>query len=130
MFNAKLIAIIFGITFITVGLLGFIDNPIASSVGFFKVNWAHNLVHLVTGIMFFIGVVKFPGQENLVVLYSGYFYGLVAVLGFVWPGDMLLGFIYIINEANRWLPLGLAVGIIAAGFLATPQLPHIKAQYN
>ena len=128
MFNAKLIALIFGVTFIVIGLMGFVSNPIASEVGIFQTNWAHNLVHLVTGAIFLLGVVKFPGREKRFVLYSGYFYGLVAVLGFVWPGDMLLGFIHI-NEPDRWLHLALALVIVAAGFLSAPQQAQLKTTY-
>jgi len=129
MFNAKLIAVIFGVTFIVVGLMGFVSNPIASGAGIFQTNWAHNLVHLVTGAIFLIGVIKFPGQEKRFVLYSGYFYGLVAVLGFVWPGDMLLWIIHI-NEPDRWLHLGLAIAIVAAGFVAKPRQAQLNTEYN
>jgi Domain of unknown function (DUF4383) len=129
MHNAKLIAVILGITFLVVGLMGFVANPIASEVGFFQTNWAHNLVHIVTGAIFLLGAVKFPGQEKRFVLYSGYFYGLVAVLGFVWPGDMLLWLIHI-NEADRWLHLALAMAIVAAGTLSAPQQVQLKATGN
>ncbi|HEY5141513.1 MAG TPA: DUF4383 domain-containing protein [Methylococcales bacterium] len=129
MFNAKLVAIIFGLTFVVVGLMGFVENPIASEYGFFQANWSHNLVHLITGAVFLLGVIKYPGQEKRFVLYSGYFYGLVALLGFVWPGDMLLGFIHI-NEPDRWLHLGLAIVIVAAGVLSTPVQARLKAEYS
>ena len=129
MFNAKLVAIIFGLTFVVVGLMGIVENPIASEYGFFQANWAHNLVHLITGAVFLLGVIKYPGQEKRFVLYSGYFYGLVALLGFVWPGDMLLGFIHI-NEPDRWLHLGLAIVIVAAGVLSTPVQARLKAEYS
>jgi hypothetical protein len=127
MFNAKLIAIFFGVTFVTVGLMGFVPNPVAAEGGFFEANWAHNLVHLITGGIFLLGALKFQGQEKRFVLYSGYFYGLVAVLGFVWPGDMLLGFIHI-NEPDRWLHVLLALAIIAAGVLCSPQQPKVQLQ--
>jgi len=129
MFNAKLVAIIFGLTFVVVGLMGFVENPIASESGFFQANWAHNLVHLITGAIFLLGAVNYPGQEKRFVLYSGYFYGLVALLGFVWPGDMLLGFIHI-NGPDRWLHLGLAIVIVAAGVLSTPVQARLKAEYS
>ena len=76
-----------------------------------------------------LGVIKYPGQEKRFVLYSGYFYGLVALLGFVWPGDMLLGFIHI-NEPDRWLHLGLAIVIVTAGVLSTPVQARLKAEYS
>lgn len=66
--------------------MGFVENPIASEYGFFQANWAHNRVYLITGAVFLLGVIKYPGQEKRFVLYSGYFYGLVTLLGFVWSG--------------------------------------------
>lgn len=129
MLNEKLIAVIFGVTFVVVGLMGFVANPIASEVGFFQANWAHNLVHLITGAIFMLCAVKFPGQEKRFVLYSGYFYGLVALLGFVWPGDMLLGFIHI-NEPDRWFHLALALAIVTAGILSALQQAQLKTTYN
>ncbi|MCX7089651.1 MAG: DUF4383 domain-containing protein [Methylococcales bacterium] len=129
MFNAKLVAVIFGLTFVAVGLMGFVENSIASEYGFFQANWAHNLVHLITGAIFLLGAVNFLGQEKRFVLYSGYFYGLVALLGFFWPGDMLLGFIHI-NEPDRWLHLGLAIVIVAAGVLSTPVQAWLRAEYS
>jgi hypothetical protein len=129
MFNEKLVAILFGITFAAVGILGFVENPIASGVGFFQANRAHNLVHLLTAVILFAGIAKFHGHEKQVVLYTGYFYGLFAILGFVWPGDMLLGFIHI-NEADRWLHVLLALAIMVAGFLTNPQQAKLRAQYN
>lgn len=125
MFNAKWVAIVFGATFAVVGLLGFIDNPIVSVVGAFQTNWAHNLVHLLTAAIFLAGLLKFPGQEKQVVLYAGYFYVLVAILGFVWPSDDLLGFIHI-NQANRWLHLGLAVVIVAGGLMSISKPAECK----
>ena len=129
MLNAKSVAIIFGATFATVGLLGFIENPMVSGTGVFQTNWAHNAVHLLTAVLFLAGLAKFPGKEKQVVLYTGYFYVLVAILGFVWPGDDLLGFIHI-NEADRWLYLGLAAAIVTGGLLSTSQPADYKASYN
>ena len=70
-------------------------------------------------------LLNYPGQEKRFVLYSGYFYGLVALLGFVWPGDMLLG-----NGPERWLHVGLAMVIVAAGVLSTPAQARLKAEYS
>lgn len=129
MLNAKLIAIVFGATFALVGIAGFIDNPLVSASGFFQTNWAHNLVHILTSVMFFAGIARYPGKERQVVMITGYFYVLVALLGFVWPSDNLLGFIHI-NPADRWLHLGLAAGIIFAGWLAKPAKVVLRTVYR
>jgi len=42
---------------------------------------------------------------------------------------MLLGFIHI-NGPDRWLHLGLAIVIVAAGVLSTPVQARLKAEYS
>jgi hypothetical protein len=119
MFNSRTIALALGIIFIAVAVLGFIPNPLVSPHGLFAVNLAHNLVHLVTGLGFIAGVVVFRGREDRVIKVIGAVYSLVAILGFFTSGDMLLGVIHI-NQADRWLHLGLAIAILAAGYLFRP----------
>ena len=119
MLNSRTIGLTFGITFIAVAVLGFIPNPLVSPHGVFAVNLAHNLVHLLTGIAFIVLVLKFEGNENTVIKLIGAAYLAVAILGFFTTGDKLIGFIHI-NEADRWLHLGLAVVIIAAGYIFKP----------
>ena len=50
------------------------------------------------------------------VISIGVAYLAVAGLGFVTSGDMLLGMVHI-NEADRWLHLGLAFAILLPGVL-------------
>lgn len=62
-------------------------------------------------------MIKFQGSEGKLLKAVGLAYIAVAVLGFFTSGNMLLGVVHI-NEPDRWLHLGLAVMILAAGFLA------------
>lgn len=119
MFTSKHLTIIFGVTFILVGLLGFISNPIVSANGIFEVNTMHNFVHLITGAAFLFGGVVLHGKEDLTLkaVITAYFG--VAVLGFLTSGNTLLGIVHI-NEADRWLHLGLAIGMLAAA-MAVPR---------
>ena len=114
--NIRNICFILGWTFVAVGILGFVPNPLVSAVGFFVVNAPHNVVHLLTGAAFILGAVRFKDREALVVTSIGVAYLAVAGLGFVTSGDMLLGMIHI-NEADRWLHLGLAFAILLPGVL-------------
>lgn len=82
-------------------------------------NLAHNLVHLLTGMAFIAGVYTFRGKEQSVILVLGALYFAVAILGFFTKGDMLLGIVHI-NEADRWLHLGLAIVILASGAIFKP----------
>ena len=44
--NAKTAAVVLGIVFLAVGILGFFPNPLVSPTGFFVVNTTHNIIHL------------------------------------------------------------------------------------
>lgn len=119
MINIRNIAFAFGGTFILVAGLGFIPNPLVSPNGLFAVNAMHNIVHLLTGMSFIAGTLMWPHQVNRVVQVIGAAYFAVAILGFFTSGNMLLGIVHI-NEADRWLHLGLAIAILGAGFLFKP----------
>ena len=124
--NIRNVCLALGWTFVAVGVLGFIPNSLVSSEGFFVVNALHNLVHLFTGAAFILGAKLFEGKENLVVTGIGVAYLAVAGLGFVTSGDMLLEMVHI-NEADRWLHLGLAFAILLPGILLRPTQRSINA---
>ena len=65
MLSSKNITIAFGLTFVLVGVLGFIPNPLVSSEGIFEVNAMHNLVHLLTGAAFLFGGLVLEGKEDV-----------------------------------------------------------------
>lgn len=119
MINIRHIAFAFGATFVLVAGLGFIPNPLVSPDGVFAVNTMHNMVHLLTGIGFIAGALTWPQKTNRVVQVIGVAYMAVAILGFFTSGNMLLGIVHI-NEADRWLHLGLAIAILGAGFVFKP----------
>lgn len=112
--NARTAAIVFGVVFILVGVLGFIPNPLVGPDGFFAVNLTHNVIHLVSGGLLLAGVYTQLGA-SMALKIVGVVYALVAILGFVMPGDMMLGMVAM-NEADRWLHVVLAVVLLAAGF--------------
>lgn len=83
---AKLYAQVFGIVLTAVGLLGFIDAlaPSGNLLGIFAINPAHNVVHILSGI---VGLAAgFLGSGQYARWYAGVFgvvYGLVTVVGFI-----------------------------------------------
>jgi hypothetical protein len=99
--------------FLLVGILGFIPNPLVSPTGLFVVNAAHNLVHIISGGILLAGVYSFGSALGLKIV--GVVYALVAVLGLIMGGDMLLGVIAM-NTADHWLHVVLAIVILLAGF--------------
>ena len=115
--TTKTAALVIGIIFIAVGLLGFVPNPLVSPTGLFAVNTAHNLIHLLTGVVIFAGAYSAFGARNTLLVF-GAVYAVVAIAGFIpglTTGNMLLGFIHV-NDADKWLHVLLAIVILAAGY--------------
>lgn len=113
-------SLLFGIVFILTGILGFVPNPLIAPQGVFAVNLAHNLVHVGTGFIFVVAALRYAGKTVLVFKAIGSAYVVVTIAGFLTSGNMLLGLVHI-NDADRWLHLGLAVVILATGFVLPSQ---------
>src|SRR5437764_2343171 len=80
----KILAIVLGVVFIAVGLLGFVLNP---TLIVFGVNVTHDLVHLASGAALLIGAFAAGGQYvRRVNLAVGVVYLLVAAVGLLAPG--------------------------------------------
>jgi hypothetical protein len=112
--TAKTAAMVLGWIFVVVGVVGFIPNPVISETGYFTVDLVHNLIHLASGIVLLIGAYTALGG-GIVLKVFGVIYALIAILGLVTSGDMLLDFIHV-NAADDWLHVVLAIIILAAGF--------------
>ncbi len=116
---AKKLAMVFGVVFLLVGILGFIPNPFFAEDGFFHTDIAHNLVHLVSGLVFVLVAIKSPHKAPAVLKVFGITYLLVAVLGFLAIGPNtehanLLGIVGV-NAADNWLHLILGLLILGGG---------------
>ena len=116
--NADFVAKLFGVTFVAIGIVSFLPNPISSETGLFETNAAHNAVHLVTGLAFLAGA--FAGKPLLTIRVVEALYVVVAIAGFLTSGSMLLGFVHI-NQADRWLHAALAAAFVALGILLEEQ---------
>lgn len=115
---AKKLALLFGIVFVLVGLLGmFVPNPLVGAGAIFDTNTAHDLVHLLFGLILVFVALKAPMKSGLWLKILGVVYLVVAVLGFVMaPGSgMLLGLIEA-NDADHWLHVVLGIVLVLAGF--------------
>jgi hypothetical protein len=110
-------AMVFGIVFLVVGVLGFIPAvaPNEMLLGIFHVNAAHNAVHLLSGAVALACGFAGAGAARLYFRIFGIVYGLVAVLGFIQGDTHLLGLISN-NTADAWLHAGIAVVSLALGF--------------
>ncbi|MDD5033236.1 MAG: DUF4383 domain-containing protein [Methylococcaceae bacterium] len=68
-----------------------------------------------TSAGFLFGAIRFPDHAQTTLKIIGWAYLPVAVLGFLRPGDLLLGMVQI-NDPDRWLHLALAAGILVLAF--------------
>src|SRR4029077_18958134 len=95
----KTAAILFGIVFLAVGILGFVPgattdvNGMPMLLGIFHVNAAHNFVHMASGIVFLLCGMVGAGASRTFFKIFGIVYALVAVLGFMKGDGYLLGVI-------------------------------------
>lgn len=118
------IALLVGIVFLVVGILGFIPGVTthygdlsfighdshAKLLGLFQISWVHNFVHLAFGVGILMS--RTPEGARTYLIGGGIAYLLVWVLGIISVLDWLP-----INTADNWLHLGLSTGMIALGFV-------------
>lgn len=117
---AKTLALVFGIVFVLVGLLGFVSNPLVGANGLFMTNGLHDIVHILFGIILIWA--SRSGQASSVswLKILGVVYLVLAVLGFLLApsGPSLLGLVTV-NMADHWLHVVLGVVLLAAAFMSS-----------
>jgi len=112
--TAKIGALVLGVVFVLAGIAGFVPNPLVGPEGIFVTNPMHDYVHIGSGaVLILAGLSSFAKPGLLLV---GVIYAAVAVLGFVMQEEMLFGLIHM-NDADRYLHVGLSVVLLAAGIL-------------
>jgi hypothetical protein len=121
---AKKLAIVFGIVFVLIGLLGFINNPIVGPQGFFVTDAIHNVVHLIIGIVLLVASRSGNRTSALWLKVFGIVYLVLFIDGLI-EKDSLLGFITQ-NTNDTWLHLVLGIVLLAAGFLAKDENPMMS----
>jgi hypothetical protein len=112
-FMAKKLAMILGVVFVVVGLLGFISNPIVGhgAGAIFQTNKVHDIVHILIGVVM-IAMAATSGALALTIF--GVVYALLALAGFVMGPGKLFGLVTL-NQADNYLHLVLAIVLLAAG---------------
>ena len=138
MFIQRIVAYLFGIVFIVVGIFGFIPlvAPKGALFGIFMVNPLHSIVHILLGVLGM--AVAVINKEQLYTLYNkgiGIVYMLIGLLGFVpfiAPRGMLIGLI-MINPADNLLHIAIGATLALVGFLVQeprPSNPFQAAKYR
>lgn len=111
----KLLAILFGLIMIVVGILGFLPDftPNGELFGIFQVNPMHNVVHLLTGLVALVCGLSNALASKIFFILFGLVYGAVAILGFMQGDGLLYGMA--INQADNWLHTGIALFSLYVG---------------
>jgi Domain of unknown function (DUF4383) len=125
---AQYLALLFGVALLGAGVLGFIpgittnlddiefagkDSP-SELLGIFKVSILHNIVHLLFGIAG-IALSRTTATARMYLLYSGVIYVALFVYGLFVGSDDDANFVPI-NNADDWLHLVLAIGLLGSWF--------------
>jgi Domain of unknown function (DUF4383) len=122
-------ALVVGIVFIVVGILGFIPGintnietlmfagPESGALlfGVFQVSILHNIVHLLYGIAGVALARTFSGARNYLI-WGGAVYLVLWLYGLFVALDSPANFVPL-NDADDWLHLGLGLGMIALGLV-------------
>lgn len=116
---AKTLALVFGVVFVLVGILGWVTNPLVGVGAIFETNHLHDLVHLAFGLILLAVAFMAPMKSGLWLKILGVVYLLLAVLGFILvpDGGMLLGLVTT-NMADHLLHIVLGIVLLVAGFVA------------
>jgi hypothetical protein len=119
----KRVAMIFGIVFVVVGILGFISpggmsmgaEPAAGMLlGLFPVNLVHNVVHLLFGVWGLLAARSFAGARQF-AQFGGVLYLVLALCGLFIPTTFGL---IPIGGNDVWLHALLGVVLAGVGFTA------------
>ncbi|SFN61547.1 DUF4383 domain-containing protein [Mycetocola miduiensis] len=126
----QLAALVFGIVFVLVGILGFIpgvttnydallfagNDSGALLLGVFQVSILHNIVHLLFGVAGIVLSRKFSGARNFLI-WGGVIYFVLWIYGLFVAGMDTAANIVPLNNADNWLHLVLAIAMVALGLL-------------
>lgn len=113
----KKMSVVFGVVLLLVGVLGFIPGITTDNhlLGIFHVNALHNIIHLVSGaVALYCGMTSVKASKTYFQVF-GVIYALVAILGFVYGDNAILGLVAN-NMADTWLHVVIAVTVLYLGF--------------
>ncbi len=120
----KKLAMVVGAAFLLLGVLGFVpgvtttdDSGMQSLLGLFMVDWMHNSVHILTGVVALLAASSEMYAKWFFWIFGG-IYALVAVIGFM-DGSSVLG-LFPVNMADNWLHVVFAVVLLGIGLMVKP----------
>jgi len=113
----KIFALLFGIIFLMFGIAGFVPGALTDGqlVRVFKVNTWLNVLHLLTGL--FAVIVCWMRRPYCRIYFQiiGTLYALIAVLGFIYDDNDLLG-LFANNQSDTWFHVIAAIAALVVGY--------------
>jgi Domain of unknown function (DUF4383) len=121
------VAMLFGVVFLVVGILGFIpgittnyddlafagEDSESELLGLFRVSILHNIVHLLFGVAGIVLARTWDGARNFLIG-GGAIYLALWLLGIIGGLDWLPA-----NDVDHWLHFVLGLGMVGAGVVTT-----------
>ena len=113
----RTLAILFGLLFIIVGVLGFLPTFMINGKLFdlFQINFEHNIFHIISGVLALICGLSSGVSSKTFFMIFGVVYGFLAVLGFM-QGEGMLFEMIATNMAGNWFHAGVAALSLFIGF--------------
>jgi hypothetical protein len=127
------VTLVVGLVFLVVGIAGFVPGlttgslagagheSMAMLLGVFQVSVLHNIVHLLFGVVGLLAAARATGSRMYLVI-GGIVYFVLWIYG-LFTADHASGANFVpLNNADNWLHLVLAVGMVALGLF----LPRVR----
>ena len=117
----RVLAFLCGIAFILAGVAGMSLKPEyivdGKLFGKFLVNFEHNLVHLVTGILALVSGVKSYFASKLFFIIFGIIYGILAILGIVQTDADFFHQHILVDDFGNYVHIAISLLFLVFGFL-------------
>jgi hypothetical protein len=116
------LGLVFGFAFLLGGLLGFVPGVTKDGMyfGIFMVNTPHNILHIISGVIFLSASLFGTTPVRLWFVIFGVFYAALTIMGFVVGDGIILGLISN-NLYDAWGHGGLAAAMLLIGFSVSPK---------
>jgi hypothetical protein len=113
----KSAAILFGLGFLALGVLGFVPGAMTNEMLFhtFHVNAVHSVIHIISGVIAILCGLGSRAAARTFFQVFGFTYGVLAILGFL-HGEHPILWLISNNHPDTWLHVVLAVAMLFLGF--------------